>query len=144
MNYMFDYYNNNNESDTDTEISSEYSLDADEPNDYDNDNLNFICKNVDPFLAKLMGIIIEEEKNHTDWKPPTTHGLDNSKEIIHQNYFHNRTMLEHIDLFDVIKNDIANFRKLSQEKLDYIKNLNHDEKCEIIMIYNEILEKTRK
>ena len=100
------------------------------------------CKNMDPALAKLMGIIIESQQEETDWIPPSKSGLDNSKEIISCNYFKNRETLDDIDFFKVIKDDIINYKTLTDRQLHYIKNINNEEKFELIEIYNKLLAGT--
>lgn len=96
------------------------------------------CKNLDPALAKLMGIMIEEQKV-TDWKPPLKPGLDNSKEIFSSGYLKTK---DDIDEFKIIKDQIIHFRKLTDKQLDYIKNLNNEQKFELIQIYNKVMDST--
>ena len=102
------------------------------------------CRNMDPALAKLMGIIIEEQQI-SDWVPPSKSGLDNSKEIVSSSYFNNKGVsLNDVDFFKVIKDDIINYKTLSDRQLNYIKNLNNEEKFELIKIYNRILDSRSK
>ena len=100
------------------------------------------CKNIDPALAKLMGIIIEKQEV-SDWKPPSKSGLDNSSEILSSTYFKNQNIVNDIDFFTVIKDDIINYKTLSTRQLDYIKNLNNQEQFELIQIYNQVLNLTK-
>jgi hypothetical protein len=90
-----------------------------------------------------MDIIIEEQHKVTDWIPPTHSGLDNSKEIISSSYFRNDNNINTIDFFQVIKDDILNNRTLTERQLNYIKNLDNEDKFELIEIYNKILDKRR-
>jgi hypothetical protein len=123
------------------ENKNEY--DGSSESDYDEEELQ--CKNIDPLLAKLMGIIIEEQNNNKiEWKPPSKSGLDNSEQIISSIYFKNKNSIEDIDFFKVIKNDILNYKTLTTKQLDYIKNLNNDEKFELIEIYNKLMDTTVK
>jgi len=102
------------------------------------------CKNIDPGLAKLMGIIIEEQRE-TDWKPPSKSGLENSDKIISSVYFTNKNFIENdIDYFTVIKDNIINYKPLNEKQLEYIKNVNDEEKFELIQIYNTIMNKSYK
>ena len=144
MNRFTESKQNQNESKIkyDYNDSSEDEDEYDEE-EYDDEEVNGLhCKNIDPALAKLMGIIIESQKSdeEIDWKPPSKCGLDNSKEIISSSYFQNKDMLDHIDFFKVIKEDIIGYRTLTSRQLDYIKNLNNDEKFELIEIYNKVLD----
>ena len=47
-----------------------------------------LCKNMDPVLAKIMGIKLEPREpsssaavQRTAWSPPSTHGLSNSEPV---------------------------------------------------------------
>jgi len=106
-----------NHSETDSCSESDY--------EYESDNDELFCSNIDPSLAKLMGIIVEETK--TDWQPPKHAGLSNSAPIIKNDANH---------LFFVIKDKIKNRVKLNEDEFTYIKNSSHEEKLEIIKIYN--------
>jgi hypothetical protein len=120
---------------------SENNFDYDESSEseYEEDDQEIKCKNLDPVLAKLMGIIIEEEKEIV-WTPPSKPGLDNSKEIISSNYCKNSNY--DVDFFKVIKDDILNYKKLTDRQLEYIKNLNNEEKFELIQLYDKMIEVT--
>jgi hypothetical protein len=150
MNYFFykedekesecTYEEDSNEEDSGQEDSneedskSEYSDDND--NQYKSEELQ--CKNIDPVLAKLMGIIIEEQKI-TNWEPPKKSGLDNSEEIISSIYFKNKNIITNIDFFQVIKDDIRNYKTLTHNQIEYIKNTTNEEKFELIEIYNKLI-----
>jgi hypothetical protein len=142
MNYLFkdeSKYEEDYENDSDSEYyesESEYYDDDESKNEEKDDVL--LCKNIDPNLAKLMGIIIEEQKV-IDWKPPEKNGLDNSNEIVSSYHFKNNNGLANLDFFSVIKDTIENFRMLNELQLEYIKNLNNEEKFELIKIYNKII-----
>jgi len=127
---MFRYDNDSDysEEDDDSEFEESKSLDSGE----------LMCRNIDPALARLMGIIIEEQKQEITWKPPEKPGLDNSDGISYclKNYMG----MAEIDFFKKIKHDIRNYQKLSDRQLDYIKDLNNHDKFELIEIYNEILQ----
>jgi hypothetical protein len=134
--------NKTKEDDTASQSDSDYSdnyYSANESNGEEKcDELH--CKNIDPVLARLMGIIIEEHKK-IDWKPPSENGLNNSKEIISPEYFTRPAAAAcfDIDYFDIIKSDILNYRQLSESQLEYIKKLNNEEKFELIEIYNQLV-----
>jgi hypothetical protein len=86
-----------------------------------------------------MGIIIKEQSEIIDWKPPSKSGLDNSEEIVPSMYFQNKNVVNDINFFNVIKNNIINYKTLSERQLEYIKNLNNEEKYELIEIYNKLI-----
>jgi hypothetical protein len=149
MNYFFckedeklDEYKNNEEN-----REKEYSEDSEETEDdkyskYSEESIEqeLQCKNIDPSLAKLMGIIIEEQKM-TDWLPPKKSGLDNSEEIISSIYFKNKNKntITNVDFFQVIKDDIQNYKTLTYNQIQYIKNTSNEEKFELIEIYNKLI-----
>ena len=138
MNYFYNkneqiyVSNNSNEDDIEDSGSSGYEEEEEEE-----DELH--CKNLDPALAKLMGIVIEEQKN-IDWKPPMKSGLDNSEKIISNHYFSNHITNENKTdyYFMVIKEDITNYKTLSNKQLEYINYLTNEQKFELIQIYNKI------
>jgi len=101
------------------------------------------CKNIDSALAKLLGIIVQEHQPNTDWKPPTHSGLSNSERIIPSAVTFNPSQKEN-QVFRKIKDDIVNYKNLSNEQLDYIRNTNEREKFEIIEIYNRLTRMQRK
>jgi len=126
------------ESESESESESEYESD-----DYDDDTIR--CKNLDPALAKLMGMIVEEQKN-IDWTPPAKSGLDNSKEIVSSMHFKPIRVEKSqsrgdndVDHFTIIKRDILDYKTLSKEQLEYIQNLNNEDKFELIQIYNKLI-----
>lgn len=41
--------------------------------------------------------------------------------------------------FDILKDDIKNYRKLSKSQLSYIKTLSETEKIEIIELYDQVI-----
>ena len=81
-----------------------------------------------------------EEKNN--WVPPSTHGLNNCNVIIPQYYnlHKNPRKIFTINYFEMIIDDIRNFRKLDKYKLEYIKKLSHEHKNKIIDIFNDSLD----
>lgn len=117
--------------------SSESENESDQEEEYG----DIQCKNLDPALAKLMGIIIEEQKE-IDWKPPSKSGLDNSKEIISSIYLKHPFLSNEIDFFTVIKNDILSYKTLTKDQIEYIKHLNNEDKFELIQIYNKLIDVT--
>lgn len=87
--------------------------------------------------------------SENSYEPPQNYGLSNSEPIIPSYYlkkikflFNDKeieTSYLDIHFFDVIKDDIRNIRKLNKYQLEYIKNLSHDEKFEIINLMNETI-----
>ena len=143
MNSMF--FRNEKESEySEAEYDDSESSEFDESKSIESDSGELRCRNIDPALARLMGIIIEEQKQEITWKPPEKPGLDNSDGISYSYCSRNYMGMVEIDFFEKIKDDIRNYRKLSDRQLDYIKDLNNNEKFELIEIYNEILQGNHK
>ena len=120
-------YSSNDSSESESEQEEEYG--------------DIQCKNLDPALAKLMGILIEEQKE-IDWKPPLKSGLDNSKEIVSSMYLKHNFLSNEIDYFTVIKDDILSYKTLTKQQIEYIKHLNNEDKIEVIQIYNKLIDIT--
>lgn len=116
------------DNDSEDESDDESATDSD-----GNDNSELFCKNMDPALAKLMGIIIEEQKM-SDWTPPTKSGLDNSEAIVSSAYLK----------IKVLERDILNHKTLNEKQLEYIKTLNNEDKLEIIHVYNQAMNNIKK
>ena len=78
-----------------------------------------------------------EEKNN--WVPPS---LNNCNFIIPQYYnlHKNPRKIFTINYFEMIIDDIRNFRKLDKYKLEYIKKLSNEHKNKIIDIFNRSLD----
>lgn len=78
------------------------------------------------------------------WKPPHTHGLDNSPRII-PDYYTSTCMnpdnnILRVDYKFMILDDIRNLRKLSYYQLKYVNNMNSEDKQEIIEEFNRVIE----
>lgn len=119
----------------------DYDSDSDDNIDY---NSNIICKNMDPSLKKLFGINHDASEEKIDWIAPSKSGLDNSKPIIPKYFIEVKNTelpnLLTINYYEIIKDDIRNYRKLNEYQMDYIKNLNHDSKNELLELYNECMK----
>ncbi len=131
-----DSYESKNNSDYDEYSDNEEFSDYDEYGEGKDDDHQLSCMNMDPALAKLMGIIIEEQSttSHNTWTPPQHSGLSNSESIItsSENQFSNAEFIK-------IKNKIRNSHKLTKNELDRINQFSNDEKQQIIELYNNIL-----
>ena len=127
--------------------SDEESLDGEESTEEEEEEQEeyvFNCKNIDPKLAALMNIVIEEHAKlemDNSWKPPSRSGLDNSEPIVKRN----AESKEVVAFYEQLKDDITYFRKLTDEQLDYMKHrLTNDQKTEVIELYNVCQEYCRK
>ena len=77
------------------------------------------------------------------YEPPSESGLSNSNVIIPA-YFHidkNPLKILDVDYYDIIKDDIRNYRVLNSYQLEYVRNLtSHELKNELIEIFNECIK----
>jgi hypothetical protein len=73
------------------------------------------------------------------YAPPKAPGLENSNVIIpsYYNLHNNPSKILSIDYYNIIKDDIRNCRPLNKYQLEYIKDLSHEYKYELINIFNE-------
>jgi len=116
--------------------------DNDNDNDDDDDDIKtIICYNIDPELAKVLGIntninIKELEKTQGKWLPPVAYRLSNSEPIINKFKLNKEDYKSSFDYFTLIKDDISNFRKLTKEQLEYIKNMTSEQKQIVIELLN--------
>ena len=75
-------------------------------------------------------------------EPPTEYGLSNS-DIIIPSYYHlakHPSKILGLDYFNIIKDDIKNYRTLNKYQLEYVKDLTHEYKNELIEIFNECIK----
>lgn len=103
---------------------SDYSYNASsEEEDYD-----FNCVNVDPSLAKILGLKITDEKLpvENNWIPPKFSGLENSSKINKGNIIE----------FDNIVEKIKMKKKLSSEEIEFVDKISNDKKQILIELFN--------
>lgn len=76
------------------------------------------------------------------YEPPKEYGLNNSNVIIPCYYrIHEKPeKITRIYYFEIIKDDIRNFRKLNKYQLEYIKDLSHEYKNILLEIFNDCVE----
>ena len=120
----------------------EYYYDSSDTEDNSNDEIK--CTNMDPALARIMGIFIQEQtQEKSDWKPPLHSGLSNSERIIKNEEKKDDTVECKIqdknDIFESIKYKIRNFDKLLQNEIDHMKTFSNQQKLELIRVYNNII-----
>ena len=122
--YMSNEYSD--ESELESESESEYLPDSNYNNYTENE---FLCKNICPALAKIMGICVESNPIPTtnNWIQPTHSGLLNSEPIIKKKS----------NQFDIIKNKIINYSNLDQYDMEFIFRLDDTDKFSIIKLFND-------
>ena len=105
------------------------------------ENYIFQTKNFNKPLTTLLKIPEFNYNKNFNWCPPKTHGLNNSNYIIPSYYnYHknpNKILLYNLDYFEIIKDDIRNFRELNTYQLKYIQEqLDDNSKNELLTIYD--------
>ena len=114
---------------------SEYSQsEMKEENEYE------ITANINKSLSGILDKPEFKSEELTMWDPPKEHGLKNSEYIIPIYYKRPENRLLHIDYFNLIKDDIRNFRILNKYQMEYIQNLEHDQKNELLAIFNDCMQ----
>lgn len=125
-----------NENDDDNEILKDECKKY-EDDDHDDDYIfqAKICKR----LSRELGLEEMKYDESSMYDVPKEHGLTNCNMIIpsyYQLHKHPSKILT-IDYFEIIKDDIRNFRELNKYQLDYIKTLSHEDKNYLFDIYNQ-------
>lgn len=111
----------------------------------DDDN-NIITTNMNRSLKQLLDIPLSDEEDQSviAWSPPKTHGLSNSKQIIHPHFIKHKHILPKIDYIDIIKDNIRNMRPLTKYELEYIKTLSKYELLELFEIIERVNQQILK
>jgi hypothetical protein len=129
----------NDDETNDSKCSSYRTILSEQDND---DNTYVIKTRVCTRLSKELQLPEFVFDDIGEYNPPKEHGLHNSDVIIPEYYHLDRHPSQIIDLdyLRIIKDDIRNLRILNETELDYIKNLDHDQKNELFMIFNECVK----
>ena len=108
------------------------------------DNYDLVCKTLSTNLAVAVNMnsdFISDQTQDT-WQPPDNYGLQNSPRIFGDYYLtgkqlHGKLFL--LDFYSTIEDDIRNLRKLSYYQLRYIRDLDSDEKQNLIELFNNTM-----
>jgi hypothetical protein len=122
-------------------ITRESSVSSISSESYSSDYENYVIKaNVCTIISRELNLP-ETAYEKSEYIPPPTHGMENSDVIIpaYYNLHKNTENALHVDYYTMIKDDIRNYRPLNKYQLEYIKNLDHDQKNELFDIYNECI-----
>lgn len=108
-------------------------------NDSENDSEKYIIKTkMCKRLSKEIDLpIIEDILSYKH--PPDEHGLINS-EVIIPSYKILKKKPTEIDFYELIKDDLRNYRDLNKYQLQYIHDLNDEYKYEIILLMNDVIK----
>ena len=93
-------------------------------------------------LSKEFNIeYIPYDKIGDDYVPPKESGLSNCQLIIPPYYQLHKypSKILDLDYFEMIKDDIRNCRILNEYQIKYISQLPHEEKNELLSIYNNCI-----
>jgi hypothetical protein len=125
-------YENQNTQKLDTFM---YDLDTNSDIEFDSEDSSTV-----EYFIRLINQKYDNNKI-TDEKctPPEKHGLSNSFCIIPA-YYQKNGNLTHINFFEIIKDDIRNLRPLNKYQLEYIKQMNSEDKTALIEIFNQSLK----
>jgi len=116
------------------------------PNEEDNYELRAkVCTRLSrEICSSELQFVVQElsQKDGNEWTAPSKPGLENCDEIIPSYYhFHKHpSKIMDIDYFEIIKDDVRNYRVLNHRQLLYINNLTHEEKNELIRIFNDCIQ----
>jgi hypothetical protein len=103
-----------------------------------------VCKRLSKELG-INDIQRYDENTLVMYEPPKEPGIHNCNAIIPV-YYHlhkHPSKILHIDYFEIIKDDIRNFRELNKYQLEYIQDLSHEQKNELFMIFNDCIASIR-
>lgn len=75
-----------------------------------------------------------------EWDSPNEYGLSNCNSIIPKYYKISKDQILDIDYLTIIKDDIRNCRPLNKYQLNYIFNLQHEDKNELLLIFNDCMK----
>ena len=108
-------------------------------------DLSINTDQISPSLLKYFENTNKNNNNNndtikTDWKPPKTHGLSNSFIIIPQYYNKSGEKILSVDYYNMVLDDIRNFRKLNEYQLEYIKQLDDESKQNIFVEFNKLFD----
>ena len=83
-----------------------------------------------------------EDFDNTHWEPPNKHGLHNSNFIIPSYYQKpsSKNKILQMDYYEMIKDDIRNYRDLNKHQMEYIFNLEDKYKNEILELFNHCIK----
>jgi hypothetical protein len=95
--------------------------------------------NVNRRLSEILNIPPIDLCDNIDWEPPKEYGINNSECIIPSYYYKNNKILD-INYYDIIKDDIRNFRALNNYQMEYIQNIPDEYKNELFIIFNQCIK----
>ena len=97
-----------------------------------------VCKS----LSKQFGLEEIKIDETTLPNPPKQYGLHNADVIIPSYYeiHKNPSKILNLDYFEIIKDDIRNYRELNKYQLEYIKEIKDEYKFELIELFNECMQ----
>ena len=124
----------------DSEDEDEYTKVTHEESETQNLSINM--DQLSPSLLKYFENTYKHDDNiiRTDWKPPKNHGLSNSFIIIPQYYNKSGEKILSVDYYNMIIDDIRNYRKLNEYQLNYIRELDDERKQSLFIELNKLFD----
>ena len=126
-----------NEFDYDTDKCDKLSLSQ---NNNDNNDKYVIKANICKILSKQLKLPEIQYDYMGEYEPPNKYGLSNSDVIIPKYYYKDKTKILSVNYYDIIKDDIRNYRVLNNYQLEYIKKLPNECKNKLFDIFNDCLK----
>lgn len=133
-----------------TEIKNNYNSDESDDEDtsinsnlyFSNDTMFKNCVDLEKLCisTSFCSADSSSKEEPTEWKPPKTYGLNNSRPILQRTYIERMKNGEPIDYFEILKDDLRNIRPLTRHQMDYVKKLNPEEIIEIIDLLNNVMK----
>ena len=107
-------------------------------NEDNEDNYKFTT-NINRKLLKILEVSDFTYDDNFVWDQPKENGLNNCDPIIPDYYKKTCDKILDIDYYELIKDDIKNYRKLNKYKIDYILTLSCEHKNELLIVFNDCL-----
>ena len=119
-------------------ILKDFASNNDEEKEENDEEYEFKT-NVNRRLSEILNIPPIDLCDNIDWEPPKEHGINNSEYIIPPYYYKNNKILD-IKYYDIIKDDIRNFRALNNYQMEYIQSIPDEYKNELFIIFNQCIK----
>ena len=114
-------------------------LQSSNTNDADNDKKYTIKTNVCRRLSQILDVPPLKYDENFEWEPPKEHGLSNCEYIIPSYYKKQDNNILDMDYYDIIKDDIRNYRPLNKYQMEYILGIQDEYKNELLILFNKCM-----
>ena len=113
-----------------------------EEEDSDKDEHYVFRANLCGRLSRELNLVETNFEYMGHYEAPKEHGLSNSNIIIPKYYklHENPQKILDLDFYQIIKDDIRNYRPLNEYQLEYLQKLTEEQKIELLKICNNVLK----